>query len=107
MGLFDRIVEQHLQQAIRKGELDHLPGMGQPLKLEDDSDIPEESRMAYRVLKNAGYLPPEMEMRKDLASLKQMLDDTPEQDSSRREQLLAQINEGWSRYNIAMERYRR
>lgn len=106
MGSFEHIVEQHLQEAIRKGELDNLPGMGQPLRFEDDSDVPEESRMAYRILKNAGYLPPEMELRKDLNALKAQLDETPPEQSSRRERLLAQLNEGWNRYNAVMHRRR-
>ena len=60
MNYLDRIVENILAEAISKGELDNLPGTGEPLQLDDDRLIPEELRMAYRVLRNAGFVPPEV-----------------------------------------------
>ena len=54
------IAERRIQEAIERGEFDDLPGKGKPLHLgEDDRSVPEELRMAYRMLKNAGLLPPE------------------------------------------------
>jgi len=68
-----RIAEQRISQAIEDGELDNLPGQGKPLDLEDDSNIPPEMRMAYRILKNSGYVSPEMEDRKEISNIKEML----------------------------------
>ena len=31
------------------------------MELDDDSLLPEELRLAYRILKNAGFVPPEIE----------------------------------------------
>ena len=60
MMLIDQIAERHIQQAIERGEFDDLPGAGRPLGLEDDALVPEELRAGYRLLRNAGYLPPEL-----------------------------------------------
>jgi len=73
MWLIDRIVEQRVQEASERGELDDLPGAGRPLELEDDALVPEELRAGYRLLKNAGYLPPEMAVRKEIEDVEQLL----------------------------------
>jgi hypothetical protein len=59
--MLDFIVEQRIAEALSKGELDALPGAGRPLELDDDALIPEELRLAYRILKNAGCVPAEVE----------------------------------------------
>jgi hypothetical protein len=49
------IAERKIKEAIERGEFDDLPGAGRPLDLDDlDPSLPEELRLAYRVLKNAG-----------------------------------------------------
>ena len=50
------IAEQKIEQAIKDGMFDNLPGMGKPLVLEDLSSLPPEMRMAYTVLKNSGFI---------------------------------------------------
>lgn len=69
MGLLDSMVEQRIAQAAADGAFDDLPGAGKPLELDDDRMIPEDLRVAYRVLKNAGYIPPEIEQRREIAGL--------------------------------------
>jgi len=59
--MLDFIAEQRIAEAIANGDLDDLPGSGKPLELDDDSLLPEELRLAYRILKNAGFVPPEIE----------------------------------------------
>ena len=73
MTLFDRIAERHIQQAVQRGEFDDLPGAGKPLVMEDDVLIPEELRAGYRLLKNAGYLPPELQLDKEIKEAEQLL----------------------------------
>jgi hypothetical protein len=70
--MFDLIAEQKIVEAIARGELDNLPGAGRPLDLDDDALIPEELRLAYRILKNAGYLPPELETLNEIAQLERI-----------------------------------
>lgn len=83
MYLIDRIAETRIQEAIDQGELHDLPGEGKPLHLEDDSAIPEELRAAYRLLKNAGFLPPELQLLRDVREAEHLLQQLPESDRSR------------------------
>ena len=73
MLLLDRLAEEHIEAAIRRGEFDALEGAGQPLVLEDDSLVPEELRVAYRLLRNAGCLPPEQQIRKEISEIEDLL----------------------------------
>ena len=82
MNLIDQLAEARIQEAIQRGELRGLPGEGQPLRLEDDSAIPEELRAAYRLLKNAGFLPPELQLRREVREAEQLLQQLPESDRS-------------------------
>ncbi|MDH3760768.1 MAG: DUF1992 domain-containing protein [Gammaproteobacteria bacterium] len=74
MLLIDTLAEEQILSAIRRGEFDDLPGEGQPLMLDDDSVIPEELRVAYRLLRNAGCLPPELTLRNEIQQLEGLLD---------------------------------
>ena len=74
MEYLHRFVEDRIQKAQDEGVFDNLPGKGKPLNLEDDSSVPEDLRMAFKVLKNARCLPIEMELRKEIFSLRQLLD---------------------------------
>ena len=56
-----KIVENRIKEAIEQGKFDNLEGKGKPLVFEDDSFVPPDLRMAYKMLKNAGFLPPELQ----------------------------------------------
>jgi hypothetical protein len=58
--MLEPIAERRIAEAVANGELDNLPGAGKPLELDDDALVPEELRMAHRILKNAGYAPAEV-----------------------------------------------
>lgn len=70
---FSKIVEERIRKAIQKGEFDNLAGAGQPLKLEEDRHIAEELRLAYKILKNAECLPPEIELKKEIHRTEELL----------------------------------
>jgi hypothetical protein len=70
---FDRIIENKIQEAIKNGEFDDLPGKGKPLDFEDLSQVPEDLRMGFKVLKNAGLLPEEMQLKKEIYNLEQLI----------------------------------
>ena len=76
------MAERYISEAIAKGELCHLPGEGAPLTLDDDSHVPESLRAGYRLLKNAGYLPPELEMRREAIELENLLNGLTPDDSA-------------------------
>lgn len=67
------IAEERIREAQARGEFDALPGRGRPLTLDDDAHVPEELRMAWRVLKNAGCLPPELEAEREINSVLELL----------------------------------
>ncbi|MFL9863081.1 DUF1992 domain-containing protein [Paraburkholderia fungorum] len=69
MKLLDALVEQRIAAAAARGEFDDLPGAGAPLPLEDDVLVPEEVRVANRILKNAGFVPPAVEQLRALRDL--------------------------------------
>lgn len=76
MSLFSayhKLVEEKIQEALRRGDFDNLPGCGEPLQLEDDSHLPDDLRLAYKVLKNADCLPPELQLRKDIRQTEELL----------------------------------
>lgn len=86
MWLIDQLAEQHIRAAQEKGELSNLPGEGAPLHLDDDSQVPQELRAAYRLLKNSGFLPPELEMRREALELNDLLRQLNPDDESCAEQ---------------------
>lgn len=64
-----QLAERRIEEARDRGELDNLPGSGLPLPQDDDPLVPEHQRMAYRILKNSGYLPAELEMHKEAVDI--------------------------------------
>lgn len=79
MNPHQKIAELKIKEALKKGEFDDLPGRGEPLPLEDDSHVPEDLRLAYKVLKNADCLPPEIELRKEIRQMEDMLESIPDE----------------------------
>lgn len=73
MLVLELLAEQKISEAVSRGEFENLPGAGRPLELDDDPLVPEELRAAYRLLKNAGFVPPELEARNEIASLERMV----------------------------------
>lgn len=69
----DKLIEERIRKAQEEGAFDNLPGEGRPLNLDDDLLIPEELRMICRVLKNSGYVPPEVEELKQLRQLESIV----------------------------------
>lgn len=72
MLAFDFLAEQKIAEAVSRGEFDDLPGAGRPLELDDDALVPEELRLAYRILKNAGFVPPEVAALNEIAALERL-----------------------------------
>jgi hypothetical protein len=77
------IAEERIREAMARGEFANLPGAGKPLHLEDDAMVPEDLRVAYKILKNAGCIPPELELRKEILTLRDLLRTIEEGDAKR------------------------
>ena len=69
MSIFARIAEAKIQDAMDRGDFDGLPGRGRPLRLDDMSGVPPHLRLGYKVLRNAGVAPPEVELRREVYRL--------------------------------------
>jgi hypothetical protein len=64
--------------------------------------VPGELRIAYKILKNAGCLPPELEMRKEIVTLKSLLSTIEEEDEKRRK--LKELDGKLLRLNLMRKR---
>ena len=87
---FEKIVEERIRQAQQNGQFDDLQGKGEPLKLENDQHLPAGIRMAHRVLKNAGFLPPEIEIKKDIQRIEDLL--AAEEDLTAKYRMVKKMN---------------
>ena len=74
MDIFRRIAERKICEAMEKGVFENLAGKGRPLDFQDETWIPEDLRVAYRVLKNAGHIPRELELKKEIINLRSLID---------------------------------
>jgi len=79
MYFLERIAEHRILEAMEEGLFDNLPGRGRPLPLEDDSHVPPELRMAYKIMKNADCLPPELELRQEIVRLQDLVASLPDE----------------------------
>ncbi len=105
MQFLSRIAEEKIKQAQAAGEFDNLPGHGKPLLFGDDSHTPEHLRAAFTILKNAGILPQEMELRKEIAALQKQLEACT--DANEQSRLRSTINDRNLRYHLLMEKNKR
>jgi hypothetical protein len=90
MGIFETIAENRIRAAQEEGLFSNLPGKGKPLNLEDDHNVPEDLRLTFKILKNAGCLPVEMELNREIYNLRQLL--TSAIDESARKELRRDLN---------------
>jgi len=90
MDILQNIAERRIQEAMGRGEFDNLPGKGKPIVQEDLSGVPEELRMAYKILKNAGCVPPEVELTNEVGSLRRLLLEM--EDGEERRKKLRELN---------------
>ncbi len=104
MSPFDRIVEKAIQDAMQRGEFDHLAGQGKPIDLEAYFETPEDLRLAYSTLKNAGVLPREAELLNEIAELTQAL--AACQDTDKQKELNKQIEHRRLEFRLRMEQIR-
>ena len=104
MDILARVAEQKILAAIARGELDNLSLHGQPILQEDDSLVPEELRMGYKILKNAGILPEELQLKQELVKLQDLLDSCRGQEQ--RLQLKQKLSAKQLAYDLLMEKRR-
>lgn len=101
MFIYEIIAERRIREAMDRGEFDNLPGKGKPLPPDGLDAVPEDLRLSYKILKNAGILPEELELRKSINNLTDLLHACV----SERERtiLRTNLNEKQLRYRMLME----
>jgi len=102
MSLFDKIAEARIREAIQNGELDEVPLAGQPLDLREPPGVPEDLKASYRILKNAGVLPEEVELKRDICRLEDLIADCEDQDL--RAAFRRDLSDKLLRFDLIMER---
>src|SRR5918997_99132 len=90
------LVEQRIQEGLERGMFDNLRGAGKPLNLDEDALVPEDMRMAFRLLRSNGLAPLWVELNKEIR-----------EDLQRLERFRAHVAERWDRANlIQLEHFR-
>ena len=102
---FDKLVESIIKEAQERGEFDNLPGKGKPIDLSAYFDTPEDVRMAYSILKNAGMNSREVDLLKEIAELKQV--HAAMLDEKKKKEIHKEIEKKQIEFSLMMERQRR
>ena len=102
MDIFLIMAEERIRQSIQNGDFENLPGKGKPLELDDLSGVPEDLRMGYKILKNAGMVPEEVQLKKDMLKLEDLLACCI--DEQERTSLQSKLTEKELRFNQLMEK---
>lgn len=75
LRLLEDDIGRHLAESEKSGELRAAPSYGKPLDFGDGYEqTPAEFRMPMKVLKDAGVVPPEVEVMREIAALQAELD---------------------------------
>lgn len=90
---------------MERGDFDDLPGKGKPIDLSAYFETPEDVRMAYSVLKNAGMTSREVELLKEIAELRQI--HAAMLDEEKKKKLHKEIEKRQIEFSLMMERQRR
>lgn len=98
---FDRAIEEIIQAAQARGDFDNLRGQGKPQDHSEYFSLPEEDRLAFTVLKNAGYAPPEVALLKEIDDLRTRL--AAAQSDRERRHLGQQLDEKTLAFNLCQE----
>lgn len=103
--IFAKIALSKIEEAINNGEFDNLQGQGKPLNLDYLTGIPQEMRAAYTVLKNAGIVPEEVHLLKEIAAIREKLKACPQGEDN--QSLKKKLRDRELQYNLLMETTRK
>jgi hypothetical protein len=99
--MLEKIAEALIQEAMRGGAFDNVDGRGRRIDLSAYFEAPDELRAGYTLLKNAGFVPREVEIRNEIEQKKlaaRTADETGRMELKREVELLR------LELNVAMER---
>jgi hypothetical protein len=107
MPTMDEVIADALRFSQYSGELQSAPSYGKPLAVDAGWEAtPVELRMPYKILKDAGVLPPEVLMLQQAAALQAELDKLPDPDAAEAQALRQRLVEMRQRLALRFERLR-
>jgi hypothetical protein len=101
----ENALEEQIQRAIAEGKFDNLKGAGKPLNLDDYFATPEDIRVGYTMLKNNDFVPPEIELLKEIGVLREKIKASA--DESEKKSLTKHLNEKSLALTLILERNKR
>ncbi len=101
----EKFIEERITKAMANGEFDNLKGAGKPLNLDAYFNTPEDIRLGYTLLKNNDFVPEEVELLKEIGTLREKLKNCI--DESEKQILTKKLNEKSLALTIILERNKR
>ena len=99
-------ISRKLAEAERTGELRSAPSFGKPLATDAGWDMtPDEFKMPFKILKNAGIVPPEIELFHERARLREALQSAA--DDGQRQMVRNQLTDLEQRLSLRLEALQR
>jgi DnaJ homologue, subfamily C, member 28, conserved domain len=94
-------IEKLIDEWVSQNSEEHLPGKGKPLDLEEYFRWPEDKRMGYSLIREAGCVPPEVALLQEVDSLNQSIDRCT--DPEKRRRLRDRLQARQVEFNIHLE----
>ena len=101
----EKALEEQIQRAMSEGKFDNLKGAGKPLNLDDYFATPEDIRVGYTMLKSNDFVPPEIELLKEIGALREKIKESA--DEGEKKSLTKQLNEKSLALTLVLERNKR
>jgi hypothetical protein len=102
---FERIAESKIREAMARGEFDDLEGKGRPIDQDAYFAAPEDVRLAFSLLRSNGFVPEEVELRREVAALREELAACEDPEDRRR--VTRALNETLLKVDLLREHARR
>lgn len=102
MDVFSLIAEEKIKRSYEEGEFNNLPGFGQPLPQDELSSVPQELRMAYKILKNAGYIGEDSRLQNEMMTIEKLIKKC--EDPKEKDMLVKKMNEKMLRFHRVMDK---
>ena len=95
------LVEARIRKAMAEGEFDNLPGKGKPIDLSKYYGVPEHLRIAYQMMKDSGYIPEEVRLKKEMEILKKKIKQCKSEEEKHK--LMKELTEVSQQFHFHME----
>lgn len=98
---FENLVEAKIQKAMEEGVFKNLKGKGKPIDLSKYYGMPEHLRIGYHILKNSGFLPEEVRLKKEMELIKEKMRRCRSEKSKNK--LMKELSNVSQQFNFYME----